>query len=82
MGPRIERLVVADRGTISMVARGGCLATVNSSEGEAGGHDELRVRCPKPERMKAWFEGADRVAASLALEPAKEDEDDDIKLPA
>ncbi len=84
VAPRVERLVVADRGSISMVARGGCVATVRTSEGEAGGHDELRVRCPKPERMKAWFDGADRVTATLALEPIRdEDEDDDkIALPA
>ena len=83
VAPRVERLVVADRGSISMVARDGCLATVNTSEGEAGGHDELRVRCPKAERMKTWFDGADRVTASLSLEPMRdEDDDDDVKLPA
>lgn len=81
--PRVERLVVADRGTVSMVARGGCVASVRTAESEAGTHDELRVRCPKPERMKRWFDGADRVIATLALEPVDEDlEDaDDVKLP-
>lgn len=84
VAPRVERLVVADRGSVSMVARGGCVATVRTAEGEAGGHDELRVRCPKPERMKAWFEGADRVTAGLQLEPIRdeEEEEDDLKLPA
>ena len=84
LAPRVERLVVADRGSISMVARGGCVATVRTSEGEAGGHDELRVRCPKPERMKSWFDGADRVMATLAIEPVRDedDDDDDVKLPA
>jgi hypothetical protein len=81
MGSRIERLVVAERGSVSMISRGGCLATVHASEGEGG--DELRVRCPRPERMKAWFEGADRVTAGLALEPVREDESEgDIQLPA
>ncbi len=61
-----------------MVARDGCVATVRTSEGEVGGRDELRVRCPKPERMKTWFDGADRVVGTLALEPVRdEDEDDD-----
>ncbi|MBX3198814.1 MAG: hypothetical protein KF894_11810 [Labilithrix sp.] len=81
--PRVERLVVADRGAVSMVARGGCVASVRTAESEAGAHDELRVRCPKPERMKRWFDGADRVIATLALEPVDEDleEEDDVKLP-
>lgn len=85
MGARIERLVVAERGSISMVARNGCLATVTSSEGEVGGRDELRVRCPKPDRMKAWFEGTDRVTDAVALEPVRDEEEgeeSDVKLPA
>ncbi|MBX3203450.1 MAG: hypothetical protein KF764_00215 [Labilithrix sp.] len=81
--PRVERLVVAERGTISMVARGGCVATVRTAESEVGTHDEVRVRCPKPERMKGWFEGADRVLGSIALEPVggELDDTDDVKLP-
>lgn len=83
LAPRVERLVVAEPGSVSMVARGGCVATVRTSEAEGGSHDELRVRCPKPERMKAWFEGADRVTATLSLEPSRgDDEDEDIRLPA
>ncbi|MDF2693276.1 MAG: hypothetical protein K0S65_1659 [Labilithrix sp.] len=56
---------------------------VRTAENEAGTHDELRVRCPKPERLKAWFEGADRVTSELALEPLPESEDEleDVKLP-
>src|SRR5262245_25783385 len=42
--PRVDRLVVAGRGNLSVVARGGCVATVHSSEG--AGDDELHVRCP------------------------------------
>jgi hypothetical protein len=83
IAPRVERLVVAEKGAISMVSRGGCVAMVRTAENEAGTHDELRVRCPKPERMKAWFEGADRVTATLALEPISESEDEleEVKLP-
>jgi hypothetical protein len=83
VAPRIERLVVAERGTISMVARGGCLATVHTSDGANGTDDELRVRCPRPERLKAWFDGADRVTAGFAYTPTSDEEDDDeIALPA
>ncbi|HVJ92373.1 MAG TPA: hypothetical protein VM580_21380 [Labilithrix sp.] len=63
-----------------MIARGGCLATVRTVEGGAGSTDELRVRCPKPERIKTWFEGADRVAATLALEPLTREEDEEIEV--
>jgi len=84
VAPRIERLVVAERGAISMVARDGCMATVRTSESAIGAHDELRVRCPKPERMNAWFDGAEKVTATLTLEAvpprsaqAKRDDDDD-----
>jgi len=83
MAPRVERLVVADRGSVSMVARGGCVATVKTAESEGGTYDELGVRCPKPERIKGWFEGAERVIATLALEPVREELEDveDTKLP-
>src|SRR5262245_17341405 len=73
---KIERLLVAEHGDVAMVARGGCLATLRTGESEAGGHDELRVRCPKPERMKAWFEGMDRLAATVSLAAEKEEEGD------
>jgi hypothetical protein len=85
VGRRIERLVVADRGTMAMVSREGCVASLHTMGGDAGSADELRVRCPKPERLKTWFEGADRVMASFSYEPSKDDDDDDeqeVKLPA
>ena len=82
IAPRVERLVVADENDIAMVARGGCVATVRTSESENGGEDELRVRCPRPERMRAWFEGADRVMASFQYELAKDEDEEEIKLPA
>lgn len=77
IGPKIERLVVIEPGSITMVARGGCVASVKTSEGQAGPHDELRVRCPKPERLRTWLDGANRVTASLAVEPTPENEDDE-----
>jgi hypothetical protein len=75
----IDRLVVAERGNISMVSRGGCVATVHTS---ATGGDELRVRCPKAERLNAWFDGADKVMAGFAYEPVKDDDEEEIALPA
>lgn len=82
MAPRIERLVVAERGTVSMVARGGCVATVRTSDAEVGGEDELTVRCPKPERLKSWFDGAEQVLAGLSYELVKEDDEEgEIALP-
>jgi hypothetical protein len=70
-----------------MVARGGCVAVLRTSEGQAGSNDELRVRCPKPERLKAWFDATDRVVGSLALEPMqdkesaeRESDDDDAPM--
>ncbi len=86
VAPRVERLVVVEKGAVSMVARGGCVAMIRTAENEAGTHDELRVRCPRPERMRTWFDAADRVTATLALEPMDADEDaderDPSKLPA
>lgn len=85
IAPRVERLVVADRGSISMVARDGCVATVRTPPAGANGQDELRVRCPRPERMKSWFDGAERVVATLSLEPVRdedEQDEDDVDLPA
>jgi hypothetical protein len=82
IAPRVERLVVADKGTVSMVARGGCVATVRTSESGVAGEDELSVRCPKPERLKAWFDGADRVMAGFSYEPVKDDEEEgEVTLP-
>jgi len=81
ISPRIERVLVADRGVVAMVARDGCVATVSTSELETGSSDELRVRCPRPERMNAWFAGVDRLTASVAVEPSKDD-DSDLPLPS
>lgn len=81
IAPRIERLVVADEDDIAMVARGGCVATVHASDSQLV-EDELRVRCPKPERMHAWFDGADRVMAGFQYELVKDEEEEEVTLPA
>lgn len=81
VAPPIERLVVAENHTISMVSRDGCLASVKTSA-RPSEQDELRVSCPKPERMEAWFSGAERVIGTLALAPDDEEEGERLKLPA
>jgi hypothetical protein len=75
-------VLVAEKGAISMVARDGCIATMSSGRDESGELEEMRVRCPKPERIKAWFAGVDRITGGIAVEPAEEDSDEDIALPA
>lgn len=77
-----ERVLVAEKGVISMVGRNGCVATMSSGMDETGEFEEMRVRCPKPERIKAWFAGVDRITAGIAVEPATDDSDEDIALPA
>jgi hypothetical protein len=84
VAPRIERVLVADKGVVALVARDGCVSTVSTAELQTGSSDELRVRCPRPERMNAWFAGVDRLTAAVALEPTKEEEieADDLPLPS
>lgn len=72
-----------------MVARGGCLASITSRTDEKtpreGAFDEMRVRCPRPEHLSEWFAGVDKLTAKIAVEPVKEDTDDDgeeVVLPA
>ena len=69
-----------------MVARDGCVATVSSS-GESdddvgGSSEEMRVRCPRPERLKAWFSAVDRLTAGVDVVPVTDDSQDDTPLPA
>jgi hypothetical protein len=64
MTAQIDKILVTENGVLSVVERDGCMATVKSE-------DELHTRCAKPERMQAWFEGADKVAAKIATEPVK-----------
>jgi hypothetical protein len=85
LGLRFERLLVADRGAVMMVAREGCVAAITQAmaepDSDAGGSEEMRVRCPRPERLKAWFLGVDKIIAAVDVEPLTEDSDD-IVLPA
>jgi hypothetical protein len=75
--PRVERLLLAEQGTIAMVMRGGCAATMKTSDSATGAQDELRVRCPKPERLRAWFDTTERLLAEFTLEPIPESPDGD-----
>ncbi len=80
--PRLERLVVAELGTVTMVERDGCVVSAKTTEADRNGNDEHRVRCPKAERIQAWFERADRLTAGFVFEPAPEREGSAITLPA
>jgi hypothetical protein len=75
--PRVERLLVAEQGAIAMVMRGGCAASLKTSEGATGSNDELRIRCPKPERLRVWLEGTERLLAGFTLEPVADEPDDE-----
>jgi len=82
VSPHFERVLVAEKGAISMVGRDGCVATMASGTAAAGEVDEMRVRCPKPERIKVWFAGIDRITSETVVEPTDEDSDEEIVLPA
>jgi hypothetical protein len=97
MGSRFQRVLVAERGVVVMVARDGCVATVSSgadvpsggdvsSNGEkdddSGGSEEMRVRCPRPERLRIWFAAVDRITAGLTVVPVTDDSPDDTPLPS
>jgi hypothetical protein len=71
----VERVLVSEAGELSLVARKGCLATLRTSDSEAGTNDELRVRCPKPERIKAWFDATAGLIQSFAFEAAREEKE-------
>ena len=70
-----------------MVAREGCVAAITQPKAEVvvddteGSAEEMRVRCPRPERLKAWFTGVDKIIAAVDVEALTEDSDD-IDLPA
>lgn len=85
LGVRFQRVLVAEHGVVVMVARDGCVATVASSgdqDDESGGSEEMRIRCPRPERLRAWFSAVDRLTAGLAVVPVTDDSPDDMPLPA
>lgn len=77
---RVARVLVADKDAMAMVVRGGCVATIGAGADEGGSYDEMRVRCPKPERGASWFSSIDRLVATL---PTKlvDDEADDARVP-
>jgi len=68
-GPRLEKLLVTDHGTIAIVDREGCMAMVREVSTPQGPVDEMQTRCAKPDRMDKWFEGAERVAAKMSIDP-------------
>lgn len=78
---RFERVLVGEKGRVAMVARDGCVATIGKAGEEAGGLEELRIRCPRPDRMKAWFAAVDRITANVVVESADEDAED-VTLPS
>jgi hypothetical protein len=64
---RIERVMVADGHGILVAARDGCLASIAQAADETGDMDELRIRCPRPERMSTFFQGLDRMASAMTM---------------
>jgi hypothetical protein len=82
LGVRYDRVLVAESNAIVMVARDGCVAMLSQGADDTGESEEMRVRCPRPERLKAWFSGVDRITASIPVEPVTEDSPDEILLPA
>lgn len=73
---RVEKILVADHGSVSVVERDGCMATVRNET-------ELHTRCAKPERMKAWFDGADTHLAKVAVEAMTKEQirlEDDVPI--
>jgi hypothetical protein len=83
LGVRFQRVLVAERGVVVMVARDGCVATVSeNAEHTDDGSEEMRVRCPRPERLRAWFSAVDQLTSGLALVPVTDDSPDETPLPA
>jgi hypothetical protein len=80
-GPRPMKLLVADRGAVTMVTRDGCVRTIADVEDQTGGTSEMRVRCPERARIAAWFANVDSLAKTLPLE-AVPDDDSTTELPA
>lgn len=80
---RVARVLVADKDAMAMVVRGGCVATIGTGADEGGNYDEMRVRCPKPERGATWFSSIDRLVATLPTKRVEDDDDDEkVPLPA
>lgn len=75
-GLHVSKLLVAEPNHVAMVARDGCVSTLRTSASEVG-DDELRVRCPKKERLASWMQAVDGIASKLTLTPAPEPTDDE-----
>jgi len=81
-GGAIDKILVAENGSVSVVERDGCMATVQETK------DEIHTRCAKPDRMKQWFAGADKALAKVAVAPmtkadrAKDEDEIDTKTPS
>lgn len=84
LGRRVQKVLVADKEAIAMVGRDGCHATVRQGNVQnIGPSDELRVRCPRKERLTQWFKGLDRVLSTIEVaEVGDEDDDADDGGPA
>ncbi len=83
VGRRVQKVLVTDGELIAMVGRDGCHATMRSgNDANIGPSDELRVRCPRKERLAAWFAGIDRVLSTVEVAEIGEDDEDDVKIPA
>ncbi len=79
----VERVLASDGKSISIAARDGCLASIAQITDQAGSHDEMRVRCPKPGRMGQWFDGVDRMTSAFPMARLENEEDDSkLQLPA
>jgi hypothetical protein len=77
----IERLMVSDGHGIAIAARDGCLASISEATDDTGNYDEMRVRCPRADRMAAFFSGVDRLTSGVQLTRVG-DEDMDVEAPA
>lgn len=80
VGMRVQKVLVADKEMIAMVGRDGCHATVRRGRERdvlAGEGEELRVRCPRKDRLASWFEGLERTLATMDVADVPEDDDDD-----
>lgn len=75
-GPQLQKVLVAEPNRVTMIARAGCVQSLRAS-GADGGDDELRVRCPKEERLESWIRTTSAVASKLAMTEAPDADDDD-----
>lgn len=80
-GLQIQKVLLAEPDRVTMIARGGCVQSLRAS-GAAGGDDELRLRCPKKDRLESWIHATSGVASKLTLTEAPDPVDDDDAQPA